>query len=160
MAPTLYYSPHFSRREMTFSETAARRGIDNSPPEAIEKSLVQLCNELLEPVREHFGAISVASGYRCPALNAAVGGAARSAHMDGRAADVKPVDPAITLREIVGWVIASQLPFDQVIYEFGSWVHLAIPPAAAAARRQALMIFAPERYLAFDAGGIPADRVA
>jgi len=158
-APALY-SPHFSRRELIFSETAARQGIDNTPTPEVERNLITLCNTLLEPLRAEFGAIAVSSGFRCAALNAAVRGSQTSAHMTGCAADVKPVDPAIKLTDMTRWIERSTLPFDQVIYEFGSWVHVGIATPAAAPRRRALMIFAPETYLAFDPVRIPADRVA
>lgn len=154
------YSAHFSRRELLFSETAVRHGIDNTPGPLIERNLVRLCTDLLEPIRQHFGAIAISSGYRCPALNAAVRGSKTSAHVEGRAADLRPVEPTISLTDVVRWVQASGLPYDQVIYEFGSWVHVAVAASDGAARHQALMIFEPEKYAVFDPANIPAERIA
>lgn len=159
-AVPLLYSPHFSRRELTFSETAARAGINNTPTAAVERNLVRLCTDFLEPLRGRFGAISVSSGYRSPALNAAINGSKTSAHMTGRAADLKPVNPSVRLVDVVRWLQASKLPFDQVIYEYGRWVHVGIAAAGATPRRQALMIFSGGTYLPYDPGKIPARKVA
>ena len=85
-------SEHFSLEEMVRSGEAMRRNIDNSPtPEAVE-SLRRLCANVLEPVRRRFGATRITSGYRCPALNEAVGGAPASQHLRGEAADIHIAD--------------------------------------------------------------------
>lgn len=116
-------SPNFTLGEMIRSGTALRRGIDNTPPPAVIKNLERLCRNVLEPVREHYGApVIVTSGYRSPALNSAIGGSGTSQHSQGEAAD-------FTVRgvrniEVCRW-IAANLEFDQLIYEFGEegWVH-------------------------------------
>ena len=115
-------SQHFSLAEMERSQTALRLGIDNSAPCDERINLTRLCEEVLQPVRAHFGPVHVTSGYRCPALNKAIGGASSSQHCQGRAADfviagVKPI-------EICRWVADSGLPFDQLIEE-GTWTHLS-----------------------------------
>lgn len=152
-----YYSEHFSRLEMRASDTAARRGWPNTPPPAAEANLERLCRDYLEPLRDHFGPIRVTSGYRSPELNAAIGGSRSSAHCQGRAGDLQVLDPAVALREVVEWVTRSRLDYDQVIYEFGAWVHFGIAAEGNRPRRQALMIFKGSGYLLYD----PADpRVA
>lgn len=118
-------SPHFALAEFTASETAARRGIDNTPSPAIIEHL-KMTAELLEDVRVILRApILITSGYRCTALNAAIGGAANSAHIEGRAADfICPGfgDPLAVCRRLSG---TPGIDFDQLIYEFGDWTHIA-----------------------------------
>ncbi len=81
---------YFSIAELTASATAERLAIDNTPPRAARKMLTILVEQLLDPIRRHYGApIIVTSGYRCPALNTAVGGVANSHHIMGCAADIK-----------------------------------------------------------------------
>jgi hypothetical protein len=136
---------HFSLEELTASQTAARLGIDNAPDATIAAELRRLAVKL-ERVRERLGApILVSSGYRSPALNAAVPGSAPgSAHTFGRAADFTcpgfgtPLDICKVLRAEGG------IPFDQLIHEFGAWVHFGIALFGQLPRRQVLTI---------DAGG-------
>lgn len=100
-------------------------------------NLVRLCETLLEPARELLGVpLHVDSGYRCPALNAAVCGAKGSAHMDGRAADVVPM--GLYLRDAFDRLRKSELPYDQIILECGAWIHLAIARTGVDPRREAL----------------------
>jgi len=131
-------SAHFSLDELTFSQTAARKGIDNTPPpEAIEE-LQRLCSVILEPLRSMVNcAIHIDSGYRSPQLNAAVGGAQDSAHMSGRAADIVLI--GLDLRTAFGIVRDSALPFDQVIIECNAWIHVSIAPSGTAPRKEALL---------------------
>jgi zinc D-Ala-D-Ala carboxypeptidase len=139
---------HFSVQEMTQSETAARRGIDNTAPRAILSNLARTA-QALEQVRALLGGkpILVSSGYRSPALNRAVGGAASSAHVQGLAADF--ICPGFgTPLAICRTIAASGIPFQQLIFE-GTWVHLAVPPANVTARRQVLTAHfgkGPTRY--------------
>lgn len=139
-----YYSPHFTQAEMRASQTAARRGIPNIPPPDAEENLGRLCQDILEPIRARFGAIRISSGYRCPEVNEAVGGTKDSAHMDGRAGDLHPLDPAIALYEVVEYLLGSKLAFDQALLEFGAWVHVGIAKRGHIPRRMAGII---------DAGG-------
>ena len=88
-------SDHFTLEEMTRSATASARNINNAlhpahPHDAaVIANLKHLCEEVLEPLRRHVGGpILISSGYRCPALNTAVGGATGSQHMTGEAADI------------------------------------------------------------------------
>ena len=80
---------HFTIQELTASATAERLAIDNTPPRAAQQMLTVLVEQLLDPIRRRYGApIIVTSGYRCPALNIAVGGVANSHHIVGCAADI------------------------------------------------------------------------
>lgn len=127
-------SPHFSLEEMTVSETAARRGISNTPPAAIVQTLRKTC-ALLEQIRRLVSRpVVVTSGYRSPAVNTAVGGAANSAHVYGRAADIHV--PGLSIRELAEAICKSSIPFDKLILEFGAWVHIQIPADGKPARRE------------------------
>ena len=82
---------YFNLQELTYSRTAQQRGIENIPSEEHERNLTLLVDCVLDPIREAWGSpIIVNSGYRCPELNALVGGAAYSYHMKGMAADIRP----------------------------------------------------------------------
>lgn len=130
-------SEHFTLEELTFSEVALRKGLINTPPPIQAANLAKLCSSLLEPARALLGApLRINSGYRAPAVNAAVGGAGDSAHMDGRAADVVPQD--LPLRNAFDALRTSLLPYDQIIFECAAWIHIAIAPAGAVPRREAL----------------------
>lgn len=115
-------SPHFTLAELVRSQTAQRRGIDNTPSSAVIASLTALCVHVLEPVRAHFGPVAVTSGYRGALLNRAIGGARGSQHELGEAADFTV--PGLRNIEVAQWIQRS-IGFDQLIYEFGEegWVH-------------------------------------
>ena len=90
---------YFTIRELTKSNTAVRKGINNTPNSTIINSLTELINNVLDPLREKWGApIKVSSGYRCPALNRAIGGATNSQHMKGEAADITSMSDSSSLR--------------------------------------------------------------
>lgn len=130
-------SRHFSLAEMISSDTAARQGINNAPgPDEID-NLKRLCALVLEPLRAAIGRpVVVTSGYRSPALNAVIGGSASSDHCFGRAADIKvPEMPALEVCEAIR---ALDLPYKQVIHEFGAWCHVSIPAAGDVPRRELL----------------------
>lgn len=129
-------SPHFTLAELTASQTAARKGLDNTPPPAVLANL-KLTALGLEGVRMLLGApISISSGYRSPAVNKAVGGAANSQHLTGQAVDF--ICPGFGKPEaVVRTIIASGMKFDQIIHEFDSWVHLSFSDKP---RMQALTI--------------------
>lgn len=133
LVPSMKLSKYFTLEEMVQSQTATRRGLDNTPPEDIKTNLALTCN-LADEVRELLGApILVSSGYRSPAVNAAVGGSQRSAHMRGYAIDF--ICPGFgTPEAIVNAVYKSKIDFDQIIME-GTWVHLSFAPTM---RREAL----------------------
>jgi zinc D-Ala-D-Ala carboxypeptidase len=126
-------SPHFMLEEFVISQTAERRGIDNTPTDEIVGWLRRLCAQILEPARGALGPLRISSGYRCPALNAAVGGSKTSAHMSGYAADVQPL--GASKHDFALWVRGNCV-FDQIIMEFGAsaddpaWVHVSCDPRA------------------------------
>jgi zinc D-Ala-D-Ala carboxypeptidase len=133
-------SENFSLEELTASETAARKGIDNTPSEEVIDNLKRLAAALQE-VRAllNHRAILISSGYRSPELNQAVGGSATSDHCKGLAADF--ICPSYgTPNDIVRAIAASGLSFKQVIREFDKWVHLSIPEEGQEPRKQALII--------------------
>lgn len=122
-------SPHFSLKEMTRSETATRKGIDNTPNAVHLQNLKLVCENILEPVRKHFGKpVQINSAYRGPKLNAAVGGSAKSQHCNGEAVDFE-ID-GMSNYDLAKWVVEN-CDFDQVILEFydpkegpnSGWVH-------------------------------------
>jgi len=131
-------SQHFSYAELTFSQTALRKGINNDPPPEALENLRRLCTLILEPLRAFMGyPLHVDSGYRSALLNAAVGGASSSAHLEGRAADVIPI--GLDLRTAFDIIRHSSLPFDQVIIECNAWIHVSVAPAGTDPRKEALL---------------------
>lgn len=128
MDRTMKLSPHFTLGEMVVSQTAARRGLDNTPGPAVIEALRKLCVNLLEPVRVHYGRpVVVTSGYRSPAVNKAAGGSATSQHRLGEAADFTV--PGVSNLDICRWLRANA-QYDQLIYEFGEggWIHASWRP--------------------------------
>ncbi|QYG03899.1 D-Ala-D-Ala carboxypeptidase family metallohydrolase [Massilia sp. NP310] len=129
----MHLTPHFTLQELTASQTAAHRGIDNRPNIQETRNLTRLA-ETLEQVRALVGrAVLVSSGYRSQALNKAIGGSATSAHMRGLAADFSC--NGITPVELARRIAASDIVFDQLIFE-GTWVHLGL--SAGKPRREVL----------------------
>lgn len=126
-------SPHFSLAELTASQAATRQGIGNTPTPRILENLQRVA-ATLEQVRQLVLApINVSSGYRCPALNKAVGGAANSAHVQGLAVDFTAA--GMTARQLAQKIRDSDIAYDQLIYE-GTWVHLGLSEKAP--RRECL----------------------
>ena len=123
-------SPHFKLVEFTRSATAQARHIDNTPNEEQIKNLKFLCDNVLEPLREQFGPIIIGSGFRCPALNTAVGGVKNSQHNTGEACDIHL--PSIEVGKKY-FEFLKKLPiFDQLIWERNNprsnhyWIHVSI----------------------------------
>jgi len=121
-------SKHFSLEELTFSETATRKGLDNTPTPEIEANLAELA-ATLEQVRAllNGAAIHISSGYRSPKVNAAIGGSATSAHCEGLAADFTAPDAGDPV-DIARAIQASTIAVDQLILEGGRWIHISIDP--------------------------------
>lgn len=118
-------SPHFTLDEMTFSEIALRNGLSNAPDEATINNLKRLA-ELLEKVRALLNRpIRINSAYRSLNVNKLVGGQPNSQHCLGCAADIKVGD--MTPDQVVKAIIHSDIPYDQIIREFDSWVHISVP---------------------------------
>lgn len=140
-------TPHFTLEELLVSETAARKGIDNTPDATALRNLRSLA-ELLERLRSKLGnlPVSVSSGYRSPALNAAIGGSKTSAHMQGLAADF--IVPAFgTVLQTARAIAASGEKFDQLIYEYGRWIHVGLPAPGKAPRGELLSIGSQGKYV-------------
>lgn len=119
-------SAHFTLEELTRSDIALRKGIDNTPTDETVGNLTDLA-AALEQVRSFLGfPLYVNSAYRSPKVNTAVGGSPTSAHCRGYAADF--VSPQFgSPKEVCMAIMESDLPFDQLIFE-GTWVHLSVDP--------------------------------
>jgi zinc D-Ala-D-Ala carboxypeptidase len=114
---------HFTLEEMTVSEYAARNGIKNTPSETAKQNLRLLCKNVLEPLRQIVQKpVIITSGYRAKKVNDAIGGSTTSQHMKGQAADFIVI--GMTVEEVFK-IITDRLPYDQVIQEFGKWVHVS-----------------------------------
>ena len=120
-------SSNFSLRELTKSQTAERKGIDNTPTEEHTENLKLLCENILQPVRDHFGRVKVTSGFRSEQLCIKIGSSVNSQHAKAEAADfeVMGTDNA----ELADW-INKNLDYDQLILEFytpgepnSGWIH-------------------------------------
>jgi zinc D-Ala-D-Ala carboxypeptidase len=121
-------SPNFSLSQLVYSETAERNGIDNTPPAEIVENLKRLAAGL-ESVRALLGApLEISSGYRCPALNEAIGGSSASQHVQGLAVDFACPAYGSPL-EVARAIHRSGMEFDQCILEYGRWVHLSFSDA-------------------------------
>jgi zinc D-Ala-D-Ala carboxypeptidase len=125
-------SKYFTLKEVTKSETAVRKGIDNTPTDEIISQLKNTCETIMDVIREKYGKpIRVTSGYRCVELNKAIGGSSRSQHcaLNGDAAiDFEFYDMEMDLEEVFRWITEeSKLPFDQCIAEFlpHGWIHIS-----------------------------------
>ena len=130
-------SPHFTLDELTHTD---HREIDNSPTQTEIDNLQRLAN-FLEEVKDALGGkpVMISSGFRCKALNDAVGSKDSSQHRVGCAADFRV--PSMTPDEVVRAVIASGIGYDQIIREFDRWTHISVPNIAGAEpRKQALII--------------------
>lgn len=147
-------SENFTLDEATFSETAVRLGINNQPSlEQLEN--MKITAQGMEAIRKLLGKpIKVSSWLRLPEVNKAIGGAAKSSHMDGWAVDfVCPSygDPYAVAKALKD----SEIQVDQVIHEFGRWVHVSFAPEM---RNQFLTIFKPQNK--YVSGILTADEYA
>ena len=121
-------SENFSLLELTKSQTATRKGIDNTPSPTHQNNLKLLCTHVLQPVRDHFSrVVSVSSGYRSEELCLAIGSKTTSQHAKGQAADFEIF--GIPNKELSDW-INEDLDYDQLILEYwkkedpnSGWVH-------------------------------------
>lgn len=120
---------NFSLSEFIDSETATRLGIDNTPPADVLSNIRLVLAPGMQQVRDLLAMpVDIRSGYRGPALNAAVRGAPSSQHLSGHAADFKA--PAFgSPRDVAAYLVGhmGRLKFDQLIYE-GTWVHISFAP--------------------------------
>ena len=143
---------NFSLEQLTHSETAERERIDNTPAADVVANL-RLLAQGLEQVRRLTGfPLDISSAYRCPELNARVGGASSSQHTRGQAADFTCAEFGPPL-EIIKAIRDSDIDFDQCILEYARWVHISF---SAAPRGKVLTIYdSKEGYLdgLWDRGG-------
>lgn len=120
-------SKDFVLAEFLVSQTASRNDIEMAPPPEVVANLQRLCQDVLQPLRTALGQpVIVTSGYRPPELNRMIGGSSTSQHMAGEAADIRAVgyDPEAIWRRLE----KLSVPVHQLILEFGSWVHVSVPP--------------------------------
>lgn len=122
-------STNFTLEEFTKSQTAIRLGIHNTPNDREIAALITLCKEVLQPIRDAFGTTTINSGFRSDVLNRRIGGAAKSQHCKGEAADIEV--PGVSNYDLAKW-IQENLKFDQLILEFhtegvpnSGWVHVS-----------------------------------
>jgi hypothetical protein len=119
---------NFSLIELTKSQTAERKGIDNTPSTEHQENLKSLCEMILQPIRDHFDCVvSVSSGYRSPELCVAIGSSTKSQHARGEAADFEIF--GVSNKELADW-IDENLDYDQLILEYwkesdpnSGWIH-------------------------------------
>jgi zinc D-Ala-D-Ala carboxypeptidase len=119
-------SEHFTEQELTFSSTAIRLGIKNEIPDECRVPIATLFNLIVEPLRVKLGVhIHIDSAYRCLELNRAIKSADDSQHVKGEAADLKI--HGMTPKQIADKIVAMDLPYDQLIEEFGDdgWCHVS-----------------------------------
>lgn len=146
---------HFTIEELTRSETARRLGIPNTPSEEHEAHLVEMVENLIDPLRDKWAVycaneqigtpqLRVSSGYRSPALNAAVGGSNTSAHSHGYALDLVPMNGEMNRFKEFCREFLHARGFDQMIsededaYGVPKWIHIGYKNAAGQHRRQFL----------------------
>ena len=123
---------NFTLSELTKSDTAIRKGINNNPsPEQIEK-LKTLCEKILQPVRDQFGRVKVTSGFRSPELCVAIGSSLTSQHSKAEAVDFEVL--GVHNAEVADWVY-SNCQTDQLILEYytpgepnSGWIHASWIP--------------------------------
>ncbi len=145
-------SKHFTLAEMTKSQTATRLGIRNTPSEPYKRSLRAVCENILEPVREHYGVpITPSSGFRSPALCEAIGSSKSSQHAKGQAVDFEV--PGVANVELAKWLI-DNVEFDQLILEYfdpndpaAGWVHCSYNPMN---NRQQALVYDGQSYQPFN----------
>ena len=129
---------NFSLSELTKSDTAIRKGINNNPnAEQVEK-LKALCENILQPIRDHFGRVKVTSGFRSEALCLAIGSSRNSQHAKAEAADFECI--GVDNAELADW-IHKNLPYDQLILEYytpgepnSGWIHCSYIPHGSRAQ--------------------------
>ena len=120
-------SRNFTLQELTKSDTAIRKGIDNNPNADQVEKLKLLCERVLQPVRDHFGRVKVTSGFRSPELCAAIGSSVNSQHAKAEAVDFEVI--GVDNAEVADWIYTN-IRTDQLILEFytpgepnSGWIH-------------------------------------
>lgn len=118
---------HFTLAEMTVSQTAARDGLKNVPSALQMENLRLLCENILEPLRLRVRRpVVINSGFRSASVNRRIGGSNKSQHCKGEASDL--IIPGMDVAEVAMLIRRMNLPYDQLIDEFGQWVHVSFSP--------------------------------
>jgi len=119
-------SKNFTLNDMTFSLTAVNKKIDNTPSPEIVDNIKKLVINTLQPIRDLYEKpVFISSGYRCPALNVAVGGAKTSQHLEGKAADISTESLELN-KKLFNLIRDSKIPFDQLLDEYNfKWIHIS-----------------------------------
>ena len=124
---------YFELSEFIRSDVAKKKGIDNSPTFEVVAHLEELVEKVLDPLRAAYGMpIKISSGYRCPALNKAVGGSPTSMHMKGYAADCQVGGSFNKFRDFtVEWLKKTGTRYDQLLLESNKktgakWIHVSL----------------------------------
>ena len=123
-------SKHISYKEGVYSNTAMRRGIENTPNDEQLKNMKLVAEKVFEPLRKWVsGPIKINSFFRCPDLNKAIGGSSKSQHCKGQAMDIDDTFGRVSNADMYAW-IKNHLDFDQMIWECGDdnnpdWVHIS-----------------------------------
>ena len=123
-------SKHISYKEGVYSNTAIRKGIDNTPNAEQKANMEKIAQNIFEPLRQWVGGpIKINSFFRCPELNKAIGGSSKSQHCKGQAIDIDDTFGVVSNADMYAW-IKNHLDFDQMIWEFGddnnpNWVHIS-----------------------------------
>lgn len=140
-------SPNFYLDEFTRSQTAARAGIEITVElgSDIHHNLIDLCERILQPLRDALGPVHISSGYRPHRVNALVGGSKSSSHLHGLAADITVT--GCTPLEVARWLRNRTAGYDQIIHEFGQWVHASVAPESGHPRGECLTAIKVPRRL-------------
>lgn len=120
-------SKNFTLSELTISQEAVRSGLKNLPTQSQLANLVQLCDNILQPLRDRVRRpVIISSGFRSKTINTRIGGSKNSQHCMGQAADF--TIPGMTVEEVVGLIRKMSLPIDQCINEGNAWCHVSYGP--------------------------------
>ena len=149
-------SEHLALSEVIRSESAKRNGISNMPTAEHIENFKILAAKVFEPIREHFGVpIRISSGYRSKELNRLIKGSSSSQHCKGQAIDIDMdgTSNGVTNTDVFNY-IKDNLPFDQMIWEFGNednpdWVHVSYVPEGRKQILKAVKIKGQTKYLPY-----------
>ena len=122
---------NFSMEELVASDTARMKGIDNTPDKEVEARLIQLAQQVLQPLRNSYGKpIKISSGYRCKTLNKAIGGVSTSQHLKGEAVDINNGQSENKKLFLLASKMIKEgvITVGQLIDEKGyKWLHISLP---------------------------------
>ena len=126
----LKFGKHFSYRELTQSDWAVRHRVANTPNQDEINNMEALVETVLDPIRDHLGEPYITNScFRSTRVNRGIGGSSTSQHCKGEAHDGKPIGADANpqkMKDLFIWIVTeSNLPYDQIIWEFGSWIHIS-----------------------------------